>query len=281
MVCWTGDALLSEFDALPGWQDDIDELDVGHLGEHASGLVAEPRLGTGAAEELPDDEGQKANEDMGIGTIFAVMPDGSDGEILLVDAKGFLCVCEMDLGTPEFFGRPVLDVAAQEIASLAQPRPCSPCVVAVPFDAGVAIFVGRYGDLEPLCHSTVGLSKTTDTLLDLSHVALAFFALRDELLECCLHAFLETVVDRPFLLPAFFAPAENEHLVLLVGRGDDLGLDSRVNRVPVFFEQCRLERFQAALRSSQDIAPAFALQEGKILFRDHAPVHHQIRSALP
>jgi len=52
MVCWPGDTLLSQFDALSGWEHDIDELDVGHLGEHEFGLVAESGLRTGAGKEI-------------------------------------------------------------------------------------------------------------------------------------------------------------------------------------------------------------------------------------
>ncbi len=55
-----------------------------------------------------------------------LMPDGSDRQISLVDSKGRFSIGQLDVGPPEFIGRPVVYVGAKQVAALALLRPLVP-----------------------------------------------------------------------------------------------------------------------------------------------------------
>ena len=74
-------------------------------------------------EALPQDEGEKAHEDMGLSAIFALMPDRTDVQLIFLDTESSLSLRELDIGLPELPIAPVGDVRAQEIGAFRERGP--------------------------------------------------------------------------------------------------------------------------------------------------------------
>jgi hypothetical protein len=71
----------------------------------------------------PHDQGQKAHEDVGLGSFFGVVEDGSQAEVVLAGAEGVFDLGEADVGFPEVLGIPAPQVGTQQVASVRQIRP--------------------------------------------------------------------------------------------------------------------------------------------------------------
>ena len=69
------------------------------------------------SRDLPEHEGEKADQDMGLNAICALMPDRADIELILLDAKRGFGLSELDIGFPELLVAPVGDVGAQHIGA--------------------------------------------------------------------------------------------------------------------------------------------------------------------
>ena len=142
MLRGLGDAAFADVDAALGWQHNVDEADLFQFGEHFSGFVAEAGLPASLRKSFPQDIGQETDEDMSLDSLGFLVPDGTDAQVALVDAKCGLGLGELDIGAPEVFGAPVGYVAAQEIASLAEFGPGAPVVDFAPCHTGPAIGPG-------------------------------------------------------------------------------------------------------------------------------------------
>lgn len=85
-------------------QDDVGGVDARELGEQGPRSVSKPGTRLPFLEGLPEDVGEKAHEDVRLDAIGLVMPDGSDREVGLVNAKGGLSLGELDIGFPGLRG---------------------------------------------------------------------------------------------------------------------------------------------------------------------------------
>src|SRR5262249_56802440 len=93
---------------------------------------------------LPQYEGQKAHEDVGLNAIGALVPDRAHLELIFLDAKRRFGLSELDVGLPQLFLAPVADVGAQQIGAFRygspvvercvdpdlEPEPCRAAVLA-------------------------------------------------------------------------------------------------------------------------------------------------------
>jgi hypothetical protein len=70
------------------------------------------------AQSFPKNIGNKADEDMGLCTMFLLVPDGPHDQVALVESKRFLGFRQLDVGTPEFFSAPIDHVSAQQVTPL-------------------------------------------------------------------------------------------------------------------------------------------------------------------
>jgi hypothetical protein len=61
-------------------------------------------------QALPQHEGEKANEDVGLDPILALVPDWTNAQLVFLDAKSSFSLCELDVGLPELLIAPVGDV---------------------------------------------------------------------------------------------------------------------------------------------------------------------------
>jgi hypothetical protein len=48
---------------------------------------------------------------------FFLMPDGTDRQVALMDLKGSLCFCQLDVRFPKFFIRPFGDIRAKQVTT--------------------------------------------------------------------------------------------------------------------------------------------------------------------
>ena len=69
-------------------------------------------------QALPQYEGEEADEDVGLNAIFALVPDRTQIQLILLDAEGDLGLRELDVRLPELLIAPIIDVRAQEIGTL-------------------------------------------------------------------------------------------------------------------------------------------------------------------
>ena len=100
-------------------ENDVGEVEFCDFLEHLAGLIAKTGSLTHLTETFPEDIGEEADHDVGLHPVFSLMPDGTELQILFVEAERRLGFCKLDIGSPEIFRRPVGDVRPQEIAPLA------------------------------------------------------------------------------------------------------------------------------------------------------------------
>ena len=111
MIRGASDAAPANGDAGASWQDDVHPADLAQLVQHAAGLITQTRCPHYLEERFPEHVGQKADQDVGQHAVVALVPDGPNTQVAFFDAKGGLCLGELDVGVPEIFGCPVCDVA--------------------------------------------------------------------------------------------------------------------------------------------------------------------------
>ena len=102
-----------------GGEDHIGALDAVPFGEDCSGTLPQPHPPRPLLEGLPEDVGQEADQDVRVHPIRALVPDGAETQLALLDAEGRLGIGELDVRLPEGLGRPVRDVDAEDVTALA------------------------------------------------------------------------------------------------------------------------------------------------------------------
>jgi hypothetical protein len=116
----------AEVAAINGREDDVGALDAAEFFEDGAGAVAQARPALPLLQGLPQHVGEEADEDVGPDPVFALMPDGADGQVALVNAKGGLRIGQLDVGAPEVLRAPGGDVGAEDVAALAGAGPVFP-----------------------------------------------------------------------------------------------------------------------------------------------------------
>ncbi len=118
---WLGHAAQANLSVRCGRQDDGQD-DV--LGLNAFEFFQDDARGiaeTGAAlphlQAFPQHEGKKADEDMSLHTILALVPDRAEVELVLLDTKSGFGLRELDIGLPELSIAPIVDIRAQQIGA--------------------------------------------------------------------------------------------------------------------------------------------------------------------
>ena len=108
------DATQAQLRSIHDGQDDVDALHTLELLEQGSWAVPQAGTALPALERLPHAEGQEAHQDVPEHPLFTMVPDRPDRQIALVDSKGRLGLPELDVGLPQLFVAPVVDVRAQD-----------------------------------------------------------------------------------------------------------------------------------------------------------------------
>src|SRR5579864_3410404 len=109
-----------------GRQHDVGAAQLAKLGEQSPGAMPQPSALCPLFEGLPQDVGEKADQDVSLDPAGFLMPNRSQRQVRLLDAKGSLDLGELNVGVPELLGCPVGDVGAQYIAAFTDLRPVIP-----------------------------------------------------------------------------------------------------------------------------------------------------------
>jgi len=106
-----------------GGQDHIMRLNTCEFFKDRSRRVSEARMLLPHLEALPQHEGEKADQDMGLNAILALMPDRTYVQLILLDTESGFSLCELDIGLPQLLIAPVVNVRAQQIGALREHGP--------------------------------------------------------------------------------------------------------------------------------------------------------------
>ena len=91
-----GDATQADLAVCRGREHDVVRLNARKLFENGVRRISEPGTLLPHLKALPQHEGEKANEDMRLNAILALMPDRPYLELVLVDAESGLGLGELD-----------------------------------------------------------------------------------------------------------------------------------------------------------------------------------------
>ena len=99
-------------------QDDVLGLNAFEFFQDAAWGIAETGVALPHLEALPQHEGEKADQDMGLNAILALMPDRTYVQLILLDTESGFSLCELDIGLPELSIAPIFDIRTQQIGAL-------------------------------------------------------------------------------------------------------------------------------------------------------------------
>jgi len=101
-----------------GWQHDIIRLNARELFEHGSWGIAEASAALPHLEALPQHEDEKADKDMCLHTILALVPDRTKVELVLLNAENGFGLRQLDIGLPKLLIASIVDIRTQQIGAL-------------------------------------------------------------------------------------------------------------------------------------------------------------------
>ncbi len=78
-------------------QHQVGALDAAQFLENGSWAVTQPGAALPLLQRLPQDVSQEADQDMGLYPVLALMPDGPDRELALVNAERGLGLAELNV----------------------------------------------------------------------------------------------------------------------------------------------------------------------------------------
>src|SRR6266478_3084781 len=211
-----------------GRQHDVGAVDGGEFLEDGARTVAEAGAALPLLEGLPQNVGKKADQDMGQHAILALMPDGSDRQLALGDAERCFGFAELDVGSPQRLGRPVLDVGAQHVTAFAVARPVVPFGPDRPVEAQPGGRGGIFDQADRIASGGARVAAEQPSDLTLGGAAIDRAAgprePSAEASQSGLDALAEAGMHGAFLQLALGRAHQQEGLAAL-GAGTQLGLD--------------------------------------------------------
>src|SRR5208282_2123713 len=79
----------------------VGALDTAEFIKNGARAVAQSRAALPLLQRLPQDVSEKAHQDVGLNPVFALMPDGPDRKLALMDAERRLRFAELNVGSPQ------------------------------------------------------------------------------------------------------------------------------------------------------------------------------------
>ena len=98
-------------------QHDIAGLNTRQFFENGAGGIAEADTLLPQLKAFPQHEGQKADQDMSLNAIGALMPDRAHPQLVFLDPKSRFGLGQLDVGLPELFLAPVGNIRTQEVGA--------------------------------------------------------------------------------------------------------------------------------------------------------------------
>src|ERR1700740_3530511 len=83
-------------------------------------------------ERFPQHVRQKANQNVRLDTGLFVMPDRTDAQIGFLNTEGGLSFGQLNVGLPQLFVAPVVDIAAQDLRAFSKLGPIVPLRAYIP-----------------------------------------------------------------------------------------------------------------------------------------------------
>src|SRR6266404_8402262 len=99
-------------------QDDVVGLNALDFFQDGARRITETRAALPHLQGLPQNEGKKADEDVSLHAILALVPDRTDIELILLNSKSGFGLCELDIGFPKLLIAPIANVRTQQIGAL-------------------------------------------------------------------------------------------------------------------------------------------------------------------
>jgi hypothetical protein len=96
-----------------GWQHHIVRLDACQLFENGAWRVAETSALLPHLQAFPQNEGEKANQNMGLNAVLELMPYRTDVQLILLDPERSFGLCELDVSLPKLLIAPVVEVVSR------------------------------------------------------------------------------------------------------------------------------------------------------------------------
>ena len=115
---WLGHTAQANLAVRCGRQDDVLGLNAREFFEDGARGIAETCAALPHLQALPQHEGKKADKDMSLYAILALVPDRAEVELVLLDTKSGFGLGELDIGLPELSIAPIVDVRTQQIGAL-------------------------------------------------------------------------------------------------------------------------------------------------------------------
>jgi hypothetical protein len=98
---WLGHTAQANLAVRCGRQDDILGLNALEFFQDGARRIAETGAALPHLKALPQHEGKKADEDMRLHAILALVPDRTDVELVLLNTKSGFGLRKLDIGLPE------------------------------------------------------------------------------------------------------------------------------------------------------------------------------------
>ena len=102
------------------------------LGKNRAGRIAQPGTGLPLLERFPQHVSEKANQNVRLDAILFVMPDRTDAQIGFLNPEGGFGFAELNVGLPQLFVGPVVDVAAKNVSAFTELGPIIPLWACAP-----------------------------------------------------------------------------------------------------------------------------------------------------
>ena len=71
-------------------------------------------------QTFPQHEGEEANENVSLDAVFSLVPNRTHVQLILLDPECRLRLSELNVGLPELFVAPIVDIRPQEVGALGE-----------------------------------------------------------------------------------------------------------------------------------------------------------------
>src|SRR5258708_7059528 len=170
------DTALTDFDALPRRQNDVDDAYLCELIQHAARFVSQSRLTAELPEGLPQDVPQEADENVGEHAVLFLVPDRPDTQISFVNLERGFRLRQLHVRFPKFFVSPVQNIGSQQIATGTQRGPVANVFDLLPLQQRAAVFTLLDLDFKESRGTSVLSQHPTDFPFDFLNIAALILA---------------------------------------------------------------------------------------------------------
>ena len=172
------------------------------------------------------------------------MPDRANFQIAFVNSKCCFGLCQLNVGSPQFFIAPVGHIATQQITACTQRGPVPFRFIFLPFDSGGSLFCFGDGDLEQFRGTGVLLQQSTKFPFHLLGIAFLFLATGCHRDQTVFNLLFKATDNRIILFKTFSTSTQNKNFFCPFRVFTDLHFQPITNLIPVLVEQVCFKLFR-------------------------------------